>query len=827
MIFNSVILTYNHLQYGFVNLILMTFLFFLLGFSFFLAFYIRSLKNKLKLLNENDDKFKVIFQESHNAILILENEIIADCNPKAEAFFGLSRKELIGKHPADLSPEYQADNKKSIEKAKELITSAIEGKITRFEWLHKKNDDIIFADITLSPIILNGKTYLIAFLYDMTSRKNTEEILRESEYKFNSAFKFSPQAMIITSLPEGIIVDVNDTFLKDTGFERYELLGCKVEELKLFTSEEERQKFRNLVINKGGVYGLEMTFQTKSKSILNCLISASIIKIKSKPHILSLILNITERKKVEQEMVKAKEAAEAANIAKSEFLANMSHEIRTPMNAVIGMTSILYDTHLDKEQKDYIETIRTSGDTLLSIINDILDFSKIESDMLELENQPFYVHYCIEEALDLLQEKAAEKSIELVYSIDSNTPNCIIGDVTRLKQILVNLLSNAVKFTNQGEVVLSVNSEKITEDKFKLLFTVKDTGIGIPKEKMNRLFQSFSQVDSSTTRNYGGTGLGLAISKKLVNLMNGEIWVESVPGKGSTFSFYIVADYSECKPSISLNGFKEKLYGKKVLIVDDNETNRKILSTQLNSWGLIPYSAESGKEALKILNAVGGFDLAVLDLQMPEMDGINLGIEIKNISRMPLILLSSVCNISTSDKKNIFSNILSKPIKPAQLFSIITHIFSQEYEPTLTSKPSNKIITNLSEEFPLNILLAEDNIVNQKVAMLILEKLGYKPDTAVNGFEVIDALKTKTYNLIFMDIQMPEMDGMETTENIHNIYGEKSPRIVAMTAAATKEDRDKCFESGMDDYISKPFSIGELTQILKKAFQECKVAAKV
>ncbi len=419
----------------------------LTGVLLFLFYYKRYLQDRLKFLNETENKFKIIFEESHSAILILEDEKIIDCNPKAEIFFGVPQDHLIGKHPVDLSPEFQADNKRSIDKLKKLMSSALDGKVIRFEWLHKRNDEIVYADINLSPIVSHGKKYLIAFLYDFTVRKKTEDILKESEYKFNSAFKHSPQAMAITTVSEGRIVDVNEIFMKDTGYSREELIGHTVEELNFFLDENERIEYRKQVSQKGYVYGMEFKFQIKSGKTITCIMSSAAVQIKGENHLLTTILNITDRKKAEEEMLKSKVAAETANIAKSEFLANMSHEIRTPMNAVIGMTGLLYDTHLDKEQLDYVETIRTSGNTLLTVINDILDLSKIESDMLELEEQPFYVQNCIEDALDLFVEKASSKKIELAYFIDENTPGCIVGDVTRLRQILVNLIGNAIKFT--------------------------------------------------------------------------------------------------------------------------------------------------------------------------------------------------------------------------------------------------------------------------------------------------------------------------------------------------------------------------------------------
>jgi PAS domain S-box-containing protein len=738
-------------------------------------------------LRETRDYLENLIDYANAPIIVWDPSFkVTRLNHAFERLTGLKAEEVLGRPLDILFPDMSRDESLA------YIRRTLSGErweVVEIPILRKDGDmrtvlwnsaNIYNKDGSVMATIAQGQ--------DITERKQAQEQIR-----FQASLLDQVRNAVIATDIDGNIIYWNKFAESLYQWTSEEIIGKSI--LGAIVPEDKASIIQNVIsrTSQTGYSEGEFKVRRKDNSTFPAHYTFSTIKDSLGKAIgfLGVSIDITERKRAEEDLRSAKERAESATRAKSEFLANMSHEIRTPMNAVIGLTGLLLNTELTPDQRDSIETIRASGDTLLALINDILDFSKIEGGKLELESLPFDLIECVEASLDLVAPAAARKGLSLSYSVNSDVPHTVVSDVTRLRQTLANLLSNAVKFTKSGGISVTVSSRR-DEGRNYIQFAVKDTGIGIPKDRMDRLFQSFSQIDSSTTRQYGGTGLGLAISRRFVELLGGAIWVESEIDKGSTFYFTIKA---EAASSTSIL----ELAGRKVLVITDEEKLRDTIIGHLNRWSMLPRAAESGPKALEMIHSER-FDMAILDMQLKRID--DLIEDIRGGKSLPIVALGQ-----PGQNENMFCAVLSRPIRPSKLSDVL----SKATRRPIAIKPAYAPGT---EGAPPRILLAEDNVINQKVGLRMLERLGYSADVAANGLEVLQAIERQPYDIILMDIQMPEMDGLEAAKRIRSLPNGSQTYIIAMTAHAMKGDREMCYSAGMNDYISKPVRIENLQTAL-------------
>ncbi len=776
-------------------------------------------------------KLHALYELANDIVLVFNKNSFIDCNRAALEKFGIESKDLFCKmHPLDISPEKQPCGTDSKTLLNTKIAVASEKGLSFSEWVFCCADGSEFyADVFLNNLEIDGEIFVQGVVRDISARKKEEEKLKNALITTENIIENVPFSIIIVGMDKKVL-KANNTFLNMTGKKAEEVVGqfC-------YKNICSAQKDKCPVIDLGNsVDSSEKVLHTKKGEQIPVLKSVRSLKYYGQNVLLESFVDISKNKKVEAALEKAIERSnqmafegEMASIAKSDFLANMSHEIRTPMNGVIGMTNLLLETDLDDIQRKYAETVKVSGESLLLLINDILDFSKIEAGKLDMEEIDFDLRNLLNNFTDTMLFRTEEKGLEFICFAEPDVPVFFKGDPQRLKQVLINLAGNAVKFTEKGEVAVLCSLEEDQQDFSRLRFSVSDTGLGISREKQSRLFEKFTQADTSTTREFGGTGLGLAISKQLVELMGGEIGIDSQAGRGATFWFTVEFKKSD-KSHKPLN--ISELSKIKVLFVDDNETNCKIAGTMLSSWNIKHSIAKSGTEGLDMLYDAHAkedeFDIAVFDMHMPKMGGMAAGRAVKsdkklNNTRLVLLVPMVESGNTESYKSAGFTAFLGKPMQQMEFYNCLMQVMGWNSKNERTERISQVPERYISQakKSEMSLLLVEDNSTNRILAEIILKKLGYSTDIAVNGEEAVKKLKLSSYDLVFMDLQMPVMGGLEATRIIRSsesdVLDHKIP-IVAMTANAMAGDRKICIEAGMSDYIAKPILKEKVRAVLEK-----------
>jgi PAS domain S-box-containing protein len=773
---------------------------------------------------ESEHKLLTILNKVNEGITLSdESGFFEVFNPRMEELTGYSLNE------ANDNPDFnrllsstEDEYRRMLSNQKELI---ITNRVQESEIaIRSKSGEKKILLMSSSMIKYNNRELMLSVYRDITERKKAEQAIRTSAKRFRIFFENNPIPTWVFDLESCQFLEVNNAAVNHYGYSREEFLAMSIMDLRSPEDTESLQEALEIIKTRESNTA-EGKHCLKDGTVIDVHLSWHNLEYENHSAVLVVAQDITESKREHEELRQAKEAAEIANNAKSEFLANMSHEIRTPMNGIIGTISLLAHTQLTAEQQEYIETIRLSGDALLNVINDILDFSKLESNEIELEEHPFRIETCIEETFDLFALQADQKNIDLVYWIDEKIPPVLVVDAIRLRQVLVNLVSNAIKFTEHGEIYINVSKTSEKDGKVELLFSIQDTGIGIPSDQIHKLFRPFSQIDSSSTRKYGGSGLGLAICARAVALLDGHIWVESNSKEGSTFRFTInvsehIQDSREqnlCPPLINKT--------KRALIIDENKMCRQIIENLLLEWGFIAHSAATIEEALSFVKDNQSFDIVIVEQTSTDYSGMHLKEEVRkaneksNVAFIILALRAKRDQIVRTD--NEILHVVLKPVRHRILYDTLAAIIKQLTGVPLLSSATIGISPEKKTAMPpMNILVVEDNIINQKLIVRVLKIIGEEVDIANNGLEALNAACKKKYDIILMDIQMPEMDGYEATRRIRtDVVKANQPIIIAMTANALQGDREKCMEAGMNDYLSKPIQIDEVKRIIKKWYE--------